>query len=142
MMCAKSPGKAPGNAPTSIGGVALLDRLPPTSPRVMRALAIAAVIAQAGIAVTGSVVRLTGSGLGCPTWPQCFPGSLVPVAHPETRALTQWIEFGNRLLTVVLVLVAARVPARRARRAAAPAGSRGWRSPSPSVWSPRLSSAG
>ena len=49
---------------------------------------------------------MTGSGLGCPTWPQCFPGSLVPVARPETRALTQWIEFGNRLLTVVLVLVA------------------------------------
>jgi heme a synthase len=87
--------------------VALLDRLPPTSPRVMRTLAIAAVVAQAGIAVTGSVVRVTGSGLGCPTWPQCFPGSLVPVPHPETQALTQWIEFSNRLLTVVVVLVAA-----------------------------------
>ena len=66
----------------------------------MRTLAVAAVVAQAGIAVTGSVVRVTGSGLGCPTWPQCFPGSLVPVPHPETQALTQWIEFGNRLLTV------------------------------------------
>jgi heme a synthase len=72
----------------------------------MRALAIAAVAAQAGIAVTGSVVRVTGSGLGCPTWPQCFPGSLVPTPHPEIAALTQWIEFGNRLLTVVVVLVA------------------------------------
>ncbi len=72
----------------------------------MRALAIAAVAAQAGIAVTGSVVRVTGSGLGCPTWPQCFPGSLVPVAHPETQALTQWIEFSNRLLTFLVVVVA------------------------------------
>jgi cytochrome c oxidase assembly protein subunit 15 len=72
----------------------------------MRALAIAAVVAQAGIAVTGSVVRVTGSGLGCPTWPQCFPGSLVPTPHPEVAALTQWIEFGNRLLTGVVVLVA------------------------------------
>ncbi len=59
---------------------------------------IAAVITQAGIAVTGSVVRVTGSGLGCPTWPQCFPGSLVPQPHPEVAVLHQWIEFGNRLL--------------------------------------------
>jgi cytochrome c oxidase assembly protein subunit 15 len=85
---------------------ALLDRLPAVPPRVMRALAIAAVVAQAGIAVTGSVVRVTGSGLGCPTWPECVPGSLVPTPHPEVEPLTQWIEFGNRLLTGVVVLVA------------------------------------
>jgi cytochrome c oxidase assembly protein subunit 15 len=85
---------------------ALLDRLPAVSPPVMRALAIAAVVAQAGIAVTGSVVRVTGSGLGCPTWPECFPGSLVPTPHPEVEPVTQWIEFGNRLLTGVVVLVA------------------------------------
>jgi heme a synthase len=84
----------------------LLDRLPPTPPTLMRRLAIAAVVAQAGISVTGSVVRVTGSGLGCPTWPQCFPGSMVPVEHPEVAALTQWVEFGNRLLTFVVVLVA------------------------------------
>ncbi|QYN39808.1 COX15/CtaA family protein [Pseudonocardia sp. DSM 110487] len=84
----------------------LLDRLPAVSPPVMRALAIAAVVAQAGIAVTGSVVRVTGSGLGCPTWPECFPGSLVPTPHPEVEPLTQWIEFGNRMLTGVVVLVA------------------------------------
>jgi cytochrome c oxidase assembly protein subunit 15 len=86
---------------------ALLDRLPAVSPAVMRALAIAAVVLQAGIAVTGSVVRVTGSGLGCPTWPECFPGSLVPTPHPEVEPLTQWIEFGNRLFTGVVVLVAA-----------------------------------
>ncbi|TQM45722.1 COX15/CtaA family protein [Pseudonocardia cypriaca] len=84
----------------------LLDRLPAVTPAVMRALAIAAVVAQAGIAVTGSIVRVTGSGLGCPTWPECFPGSLVPTPHPEVEPLTQWIEFGNRLLTGVVVLVA------------------------------------
>jgi cytochrome c oxidase assembly protein subunit 15 len=72
----------------------------------MRRLAIAAVVAQAGISVTGSIVRVTGSGLGCPTWPECFPGSMVPVAHPEIAALTQWVEFGNRLLTFVVVVVA------------------------------------
>ena len=63
-------------------------------------------ITQGGIAVTGSVVRVTGSGLGCPTWPQCFPGSLVPQPHPEVAALHQWIEFGNRLLTGLVGLVA------------------------------------
>jgi heme a synthase len=72
----------------------------------MRGLAIAALITQAGIAVTGSVVRVTGSGLGCPTWPECFPGSLVPTPHPEIGPLHQWVEFGNRLLTVLVIAVA------------------------------------
>jgi cytochrome c oxidase assembly protein subunit 15 len=85
---------------------AFLDRLPSTPVPLMRALAIAAVVAQAGIAVTGSVVRVTESGLGCPTWPECFPGSLVPTPHPEVAPLTQWIEFGNRLLTFAVVLIA------------------------------------
>ncbi|WP_255693919.1 COX15/CtaA family protein [Actinomycetospora soli] len=71
----------------------------------MRGLAVAAVVGQGGIAVTGAAVRVTGSGLGCPTWPQCFPGSMVPVAHAEISALHQWIEFGNRLLGIALVLV-------------------------------------
>ncbi len=84
---------------------AILHRLVPVPAAVLRRLAIAAVVAQAGIAVTGSVVRVTGSGLGCPTWPQCFPGSLVPTPHPEVAALHQWVEFGNRLLTFAVVLV-------------------------------------
>lgn len=71
-----------------------------------RGAAVAAVLAQGGIAVTGSVVRVTGSGLGCPTWPQCFPGSLVPEPHPEIATLTQWVEFGNRLLTGLVGIVA------------------------------------
>jgi heme a synthase len=73
---------------------------------LVRALAVLTVVGQAGIAVTGAVVRVTGSGLGCPTWPECFPGSLVPTPHPEVAALNQWIEFGNRLLTFVLVVAA------------------------------------
>lgn len=85
----------------------LIRRLPYPSARVQRALGVAAVIAQGGIGVTGSIVRVTGSGLGCPTWPQCFPGSMFPVEHPEYHALNQWIEFGNRLLTVVVVIVSA-----------------------------------
>jgi heme a synthase len=76
-----------------------------TLKNLSRVTAIAAVITQAGIAVTGSVVRVTGSGLGCPTWPQCFPGSLVPQPHPEVAALHQWVEFGNRLLAGLVGLV-------------------------------------
>ena len=85
----------------------MLERLPATPPGLMRGLAMAAVVGQAGIAVTGAVVRVTGSGLGCPTWPQCFPGSLVPVPHPEIAVLHQWVEFGNRLLGIALVIVTA-----------------------------------
>ena len=83
----------------------MLERLPATPPGLMRGLAMAAVVGQAGIAVTGAVVRVTGSGLGCPTWPQCFPGSLVPVPHAEIAVLHQWVEFGNRLLGIALVIV-------------------------------------
>ena len=95
----------PGPYDRRVARPALLDRLVPVPPAVVRRLAIAAVIAQAGIAVTGSIVRVTGSGLGCPTWPQCFPGSLVPTPHPEVAALHQWVEFGNRLLTFAVVAV-------------------------------------
>lgn len=63
-------------------------------------------VTQAGIAVTGSVVRVTGSGLGCPTWPQCVRGSMVPVDNSKYQALNQWIEFSNRLLFVVVYVVA------------------------------------
>lgn len=60
-------------------------------------------ITQSGIIVTGAVVRLTGSGLGCPTWPNCAPGSLVPVAS-QVEGFHKYIEFGNRLLTFVVLL--------------------------------------
>ena len=59
---------------------------------------------QAGIVVTGGAVRLTGSGLGCPTWPRCTPGSYTPVPHQAQGTLHSWIEFGNRLLTFVLII--------------------------------------
>lgn len=84
---------------------ALIERLPYPSARVQQLIAVAAVVAQGGIGVTGSVVRVTGSGLGCPTWPRCFPGSMFPVEHAEYDTLNQWIEFGNRLFTVVVCIV-------------------------------------
>jgi cytochrome c oxidase assembly protein subunit 15 len=57
--------------------------------------------------VTGSIVRVTASGLGCPTWPQCFPGSFTPVPHAEVPGIHQAVEFGNRLITFLVVLTAA-----------------------------------
>lgn len=71
-----------------------------------RALGIGAVATQAGIGVTGSVVRVTGSGLGCSTWPQCHEGTMFPDEHAEYETLNQWIEFGNRMLTGIVGLVA------------------------------------
>ena len=65
-------------------------------------------IAQSGIIVTGAIVRLTGSGLGCPTWPNCAPGSLVPVAS-QVEGFHKYIEFGNRLLTFVVLLASVAV---------------------------------
>lgn len=61
---------------------------------------------QAALIVTGGAVRLTGSGLGCPTWPECTPGSYTPVPHQEEGQLHAWIEFGNRLLTFLLFFTA------------------------------------
>jgi heme a synthase len=85
---------------------AWLDRLPSPSYRLQLGVAIAVVSTQALIAMTGAVVRVTGSGLGCPTWPECFPGSMVPVEHPEYATLNQWIEYGNRLFTGLVGIVA------------------------------------
>ena len=68
-------------------------------------------VLQAGLVLTGGAVRLTGSGLGCPTWPECTPGSYTPVPNQAEGQLHAWIEFGNRLLTFALVAVAIAVMA-------------------------------
>jgi heme a synthase len=69
----------------------------------MRPAAVASLIANIGIVVTGGVVRLTGSGLGCPTWPRCTDASFVP--H-RALGVHSAIEFGNRMLTFVVAAVA------------------------------------
>jgi cytochrome c oxidase assembly protein subunit 15 len=84
-----------------------VDLLPLPSLRVQRIIAAVVVLTQGGIAVTGSIVRVTASGLGCPTWPQCFPGSFTPVPHAEVPGIHQAVEFGNRLITFLVVLTAA-----------------------------------
>ncbi|WP_416485205.1 COX15/CtaA family protein [Streptomyces sp. CL12] len=76
----------------------IADRWTPKPGTVQRAALIALVMSVV-IVVTGGAVRLTSSGLGCPTWPECTDGSLTP-----TQALSYHsaIEFGNRMLTYVL----------------------------------------
>ena len=67
------------------------------TPKTFHRLAIAAAVLLALIVVSGAAVRLTGSGLGCPTWPRCTSTSLV--APPSYHAA---IEFGNRVVTTII----------------------------------------
>ena len=96
----------------------LVNLLPLPSVRTQRLLAAAVLLSQALISVTGAIVRVTASGLGCPTWPQCFPGSFTPVPHAEVPIVHQAVEFGNRLITfaVVITAILAVVAVTRARR--------------------------
>lgn len=69
---------------------------------LVRKLAYTALLMQVVLVVTGTAVRVTGSGLGCPTWPQCTGGSLTNTAELGAHG---YIEFGNRLLAVVMELI-------------------------------------
>ena len=71
--------------------------------RWMKQLAWASLASQILIVVTGAAVRLTGSGLGCPTWPKCTDESLITVPEMGIHGI---IEFANRLLTFVLAAIA------------------------------------
>src|ERR1700709_1506179 len=66
----------------------------------------AAMVLLGLIVVTGAAVRLTKSGLGCPTWPQCGDGSFVPRSHFSLHGV---VEFGNRVVSLGVGLVIAAV---------------------------------
>lgn len=84
-----------------------LSRFTARLPRVVdgriRAMAIASLVGQIVLILTGGAVRLTSSGLGCPTWPRCTAGSLTTTPEMGVHGI---IEFGNRLLTFALTAVA------------------------------------
>ena len=72
----------------------------------MRRIALAGVVANAGLIMTGAAVRLSASGLGCPDWPTCTASSLIAARTRGDPILHTWIEFTNRMLTGVLMVVA------------------------------------
>nr|WP_018536845.1 COX15/CtaA family protein [Streptomyces sp. SID8354] len=104
--------------PNTLNPFELIARRWQPSARFVERAALATVVMAVVIVVTGGAVRLTESGLGCSTWPQCTPDSLTPTAEMGVHGL---IEFGNRLLTYVLcafiglfiVAARARAPHRR-----------------------------
>jgi cytochrome c oxidase assembly protein subunit 15 len=73
------------------------------SRAVVRRLALASLLANIGIVLTGGAVRLTGSGLGCPTWPRCTSGSWTATGEMGIHGA---VEFGNRSLTFLLGVIA------------------------------------
>ncbi|WBU38595.1 COX15/CtaA family protein [Homoserinibacter sp. YIM 151385] len=92
----------PGTSAPAAG--ALLAALPAgVADRRVRALAWASLVSQTVIVGTGGLVRLTASGLGCPTWPRCTEESYVSTPEMGIHGI---IEFGNRLLTFALILIA------------------------------------
>lgn len=74
----------------------------------LRRILLANLVAQSTIVLTGGLVRLTGSGLGCTTWPQCVPGSYTPVEH-QAEGWHAYVEFINRLATGILIALAVAV---------------------------------
>ena len=108
-----SPHASTTAAPTTAGSIAGSDRWRPT-PSGLRKLTAFALVANIAIVASGGLVRLTDSGLGCPSWPDCTGNSLTP-----TRELSwhKYVEFGNRMFTyvVLIAVVAALVGVLRAR---------------------------
>jgi heme a synthase len=78
---------------------------PPIVNPWLRRVLLVNLILEIAIVVTGGLVRLSGSGLGCPTWPECVPGSFTPVPY-QAQGFHKLIEFGNRSLTSVVSVAA------------------------------------
>lgn len=106
---AVAAGTAASRAPHYLSdGDSPLPQRPPREQLVDKATWIAAIInlvCNMGIVLTGGVVRLTSSGLGCSSWPQCEPGTFTPKFHEEL-SIHPYIEFGNRTLTGILLIAA------------------------------------
>jgi heme a synthase len=102
---------APGAAaPPRPGGRDRVRRLADTvlapSSAWMRRIALAGVVTTAGIIMTGTGVRLSQSGLGCPDWPRCTATSVIASGTTGDPLIHRWVEFGNRLVTVAIFVIA------------------------------------
>src|SRR5690606_13829102 len=106
---AETAAEPAGGTPPEVRSLGSVRRLlarvrAPISPEAYRRITLVALFFLGAIIVTGAAVRLTGSGMGCPTWPSCEDGSLAPRGATGHHG---WIEFLNRLVTgVVSVAVA------------------------------------
>lgn len=100
---AASAAEAPAPAPAAPAAVSPLGRVLGWRPTeaILRWACFAALVANIGIIVTGGAVRLTRSGLGCPTWPTCTADSLVPTAK---LGINGAVEFSNRMLTFAVTV--------------------------------------
>src|SRR5690606_19394576 len=96
------PGDRDHRTATYRGGV---SEYPAAARTWLPRLLVVNLVVEIGIVLTGGLVRLTGSGLGCPTWPQCTPGSYVPTVE-QAEGFHKFIEFGNRTLTGVVGIAA------------------------------------
>src|SRR5258708_17300601 len=79
------------------------------TPLGMRRIALAGVVASTAIIWTGGAVRLSESGLGCTTWPKCTSASLVAAGATGDPLIHRWVEFGNRLATALIFVIAVTV---------------------------------
>jgi cytochrome c oxidase assembly protein subunit 15 len=107
----RPPAGSPTLSPVTTSSTAPVAPAPPSggrdgrAPRWARRIYLANLVAQMAIVVTGAIVRLTSSGLGCPTWPRCTGDSITPVSD-QVEQWHKYVEFGNRTLTGVLIVLA------------------------------------
>jgi len=104
------PTRSPGPlSAVARGGRALAGSLITPSAVALRRWALAGVLASVAIIATGAAVRLSQSGLGCPDWPACTAHSIGAAGATGQTLVHRWIEFGNRLVTAAILIVAAGV---------------------------------
>ncbi len=106
MVCVSAPLTTPKSTAPRPWPRLLASALLAPTPAALRRWALGGVITSALIILTGAAVRLSQSGLGCPDWPNCTNSSLAASGATGDPLIHRWVEFGNRLVTVAIFVVA------------------------------------